>query len=102
MFGLIATLVIATAATASAAVIGSSVRQAMPKLRRIASAHAALVDDRVFLFSVIDAPRAKPGPAPLPALSETAAWAVARVRIEALRPVSRRLRRASAGLREAA
>jgi hypothetical protein len=57
MLGLFATLVFATAGCISAGVIGSSVRGALPALRRLAAERRALAEDRVYLFTLIETPR---------------------------------------------
>lgn len=57
MLGLFATLVFATAGCIGAAVIGSSLRNALPAVRRLAADRRALAEDRVYLFTLIDTPR---------------------------------------------
>ena len=51
MLGLFAMLVFAIAGCTSAAVIGSSLRSALPALRRMAEERRALVEDRFYLFT---------------------------------------------------
>jgi hypothetical protein len=85
MIGLIATLAFATTAGCTgAAVIGTSLRNALPKLRRIAAERRTLAEDRVYLFTLIETPRHDGTPAPTgPALAVPAAQAV-------INPVRRR------------
>jgi hypothetical protein len=71
MLGLFATLVFASAGCTSAAVIGSSLRGALPALRRLAQEQRTLAEDRVYLFTLIETPRHDG--APVPALVTTPA-----------------------------
>lgn len=64
MLGLFATLVFATAGCASATVIGTSLRDALPALRRLAAERRALAEDRVYLFTLIETPRHSGEPLP--------------------------------------
>ena len=64
MLGLIATFVFAAAGCTSAAVIGASVRNALPAVRRLAAERHTLADDRVYLFTLIETPRHDGTPAP--------------------------------------
>ena len=64
MLGLIATLVFATAGGASTAVIASSLRQALPALRRLAAERGSLAEDRAYLITLIETPRHDGTPAP--------------------------------------
>jgi hypothetical protein len=77
MLGTIATLVFAIAGCTAAAVIGSSLRSALPALRRLAAERRALAEDRVYLFTLIETPRHDGTPAPVTAAVVTAAPAMA-------------------------
>ncbi len=68
MIAVLATLVFAAAGCASAAVIGTSIRNALPAVRRLAAAQGSLAEDRVYLFSLIETPRHDGTPAPAPRL----------------------------------
>jgi hypothetical protein len=57
MLGLFATLVFATAGCTSAAVIGTSLRDALPALRRLTTERRTLAEDRAYLFTLIETPR---------------------------------------------
>jgi hypothetical protein len=64
MIAVLATLVFAAAGCVSAAVIGTSIRNALPAVRRLAAAQGSLAEDRVFLVSLIESPRHDGTPAP--------------------------------------
>jgi hypothetical protein len=95
MLGLIATLVFATAGGASAAVIASSVRQALPALRRLAAERGSLAEDRAYLITLIETPRHDGTPAPVAA-------AMAPARALVVNPARRRMRGSAGPLRAAA
>ncbi len=70
-----APLVSATAACTATAVIGTSLRDALPALRRLAADRRALADDRVYLYTLIETPRHDGTPAPVvaaPAVQDVA------------------------------
>jgi hypothetical protein len=109
MFGLFAMLVFATAGIAAVAVIGSSVRGALPMVRHLAAERRALADDRVYLFSLIETPRhagsCAPAAAallPQPAMMAPAAAAARVSAVTATAAVNRRARSLSVPLRAAA
>ena len=91
MLGLFATLVFVTAGCTSAAVIGSSVRNALPSLRRLAAERRSLAEDRVYLFTLIETPRhagaQAPTPAPLAAAPRAAMPAAIRRRAQVPAPL---------------
>ncbi|WP_232281113.1 hypothetical protein [Novosphingobium nitrogenifigens] len=64
MLGLLASLVFVTAGCTSVAVIGSSVRGALPAIRRIVAEHGSIAQDRVFLYTLIETPRHDGTPPP--------------------------------------
>ena len=99
MLGLFATLVFASAGCTSAAVIGSSLRGALPALRRLAQEQRTLAEDRVYLFTLIETPRHDGTPAPA-----VAAYAAAVVAAPAavINPVRRRVPAPVVPLRAAA
>ena len=99
MLGLIATLVFATAGCASAAVIGSSLRQALPTVRRLAAERRTLAEDRVYLFTLIETQRHDGTPAPMVATGHGAASSAAQVVIN---PARRRTSGGPVRLRAAA
>ncbi len=100
MLALFSTLVFATAGCASAAVIGTSLRSALPHLRALAADRHSLAEDRVYLVSLIETPRHAGAPAPqvIPAVIR----AGAPIRRRAARPVPAPGSSVAAGLRAAA
>ena len=105
MLGLFAMLVFATAGLAGVAVIGSSVRGALPTVRQLAAERRALADDRVYLFSLIETSRHAGSCAPVAtALSPepTLLAPATTARIAATATVNRRARSLSVPLRAAA
>ena len=73
MLGQIATFAFATAGCFSAAVIGISMRDAVPRWGRLLAERRALADDRVYLFTLIETPRHDGTSAPAPAAYSAAA-----------------------------
>ena len=74
MIGMFATLVFATAGCASSAVISTSIRNALPKMRFLSAQRRELVVDplaldRVYLVSLIEMPRHDLALAPVPVLA---------------------------------
>ncbi|WP_353227553.1 hypothetical protein [Novosphingobium sp.] len=105
MFGLFAMLVFATAGIAGVAVIGSSVRGALPMVRHLAAERRALADDRVYLFSLIETPRHAGSCAPVAAAlspQSTLTAPAGTARIAATATVNRRARSLPVPLRAAA
>ena len=84
MIAMLATFVFVTAGCASSAVIGTSIRNALPALRRLSGQRAALVSDplaldRVYLVSLIETPRHDGAPAPVSAIAVPENTVAARV-----------------------
>jgi len=84
MIAMFATLVFATAGCASSAVIGTSIRNALPALRRLSGQHRVLANDplaldRAYLVSLIETPRHDGSLAPVPAVAVPEKAVVARV-----------------------
>jgi hypothetical protein len=96
MLGQIATFAFATAGCLGAAVIGISLRDALPRWGRLLAERRALADDRVYLFTLIETPRHDGTAAPMPATQAVpAAQAV-------IHPVRRRVPGLAVPLRAAA
>jgi len=89
MIAMLATLVFATAGCTSAAVIGTTIRDALPAVRRLVAERGSLAEDRVYLIMMIETPRHDGTPAPAPK-----AAAPARVAAEPVAVVGRVRRRA--------
>ncbi len=68
MLGLFVTFVFVAAGCISAAVIATSLRNALPVVRRLAADRRALAEDSVYLFTLIETPRHGGRPAPVPKL----------------------------------
>jgi hypothetical protein len=102
MLGLIATLVFATAGGASTAVIASSLRQALPALRRLAAERGSLAEDRAYLITLIETPRHDGTPAPQVAAAQVAQAASAPARALVVNPARRRMAGMRGPLRAAA
>ncbi len=96
MLGLFAMLVFAIAGCTSAAVIGSSLRSALPALRRMAEERRALAEDRFYLFTLIETPRRLGTPAPTAAAIAVRAPVAGVVRRRAVMPVAADRLRAAA------
>jgi len=84
MIAMFATFVFATAGCASSAVIGTSIRNALPVLRRLSGQRGALASDplaldRVYLVSLIETPRHDGALAPVPAIAVPENTVAARV-----------------------
>ncbi len=79
MIAVLATLVFAAAGCASAAVIGTSVRNALPAVRRLAAEQDSLAEDRVYLVSLIETPRHDGTPAPAPRIDAAPVHAADRI-----------------------
>jgi len=71
MLGTLATFVFVLAGCTSAAVIATSVRDALPALRRLAAERRTLAEDRTYLFTLIETPRHDGTPAPAVAVCAT-------------------------------
>ena len=74
MIAMFATLVFATAGCAGAAVIATSIRNAVPGVRRVLAEHKVLSNDplaldRVYLVSLIETPRHDGSLAPIPTIA---------------------------------
>ena len=104
MLGLFAMLVFATAGFAAVAVIGSSVRGALPKVRHLAAERRTLAEDRVYLFSLIETPRHAGSCASLACTPsvQPVVMAPAAARVSATAAVNRRARSLPVPLRAAA
>jgi hypothetical protein len=90
MLGLFATLVFASAGCFGAAVIGTSLRNALPAVRRLAAERRSLAEDSVYLFTLIETPRHADAVAPAMVTVVDAAAALAPVRAAVGSPVRRR------------
>lgn len=66
MIAVLASLVFITAGCASAAVIGTSIRDALPALRRLNAERGSLAEDRAYLVTIIETPRHEGALAPAP------------------------------------
>jgi hypothetical protein len=84
MIAMFATLVFAAAGCAGIAVIGASIRNALPQLRMLSAQQRALaIDplalDRVYLVSLIETPRHDGTLAPVPAITVAEAPVIPKV-----------------------
>jgi hypothetical protein len=102
MLGVLVTLVITTAGCTGAATIGTSLRRALPALRRLNAERRMMALDRTYLFTLIETPRHDGTPAPAPVLRPVAAAVPANPNSGGPQPIRRRARVARAPLRAAA
>jgi len=99
MLGQIATFAFAMTGCFSAAVIGISLRDALPRWSRLMAERRALADDRVYLYTLIETPRHDGTPAP--AVAAIAVPATPAVQV-VINPVRRRAPNLAVPLRAAA
>jgi len=96
MLGMLVTLVLATAGGIAVASIGTSLRRALPTIRRLNADRRALALDHGYLITLIDTPRHDGTRPPAPVLRPVPAPATASS------PIRRRVRVSKAPLRAAA
>lgn len=89
MIAVLASLVFATAGCGGAAVIGTSIRDALPALRRLNAERGSLAEDRAYLITIIEAPRHEGALAPAPKLVARTVAAPTRVVAEPIAAAAR-------------